>query len=280
MFNIIIGRPVSPQGSDEMPMERMLTYTEDATRERLTVDTEPDLVALRELPTLMMDEGKREGVARIVNIVSAKKVKTSVEFEYSIDEAIPPLTNAQIYGLRYQLGLDEFQFSRTHWSVNDRDLFKVLLKAQTLSQPLPTAFKLPQKAVQPKLISFMMPFDGAFTGVFQTVKKTLASDGFICKRADDIWENHAVMDDVLELLVTARVVICDFSRKNANVFYETGIAQTLGKDTIIVTQSGGDVPFDLQHQRYIPYLNNEQGHIELAERIHARIKTIIDNGDL
>ena len=70
------------------------------------------------------------------------------------------------------------------------------------------------------------------------------------------------------------MIICDLSGKNANVFYETGIAHTLGKEVILITQHDGDVPFDLRSLRYISYLNNGEGRKDLASKIVARLRTV------
>jgi len=49
------------------------------------------------------------------------------------------------------------------------------------------------------------------------------------------------------------VIVADCTGKNPNVFYELGIAHTLGKPVIIITQSARRYPFDIKHIRYIQY---------------------------
>ena len=62
---------------------------------------------------------------------------------------------------------------------------------------------------------------------------------------------------------------------NTNVFYEAGIAHTLGKnEVILITQSHDDVPFDLRRLRYLHYLNNNEGRAKLAEDILERVQAI------
>ena len=58
------------------------------------------------------------------------------------------------------------------------------------------------------------------------------------------------------------------------MFYEAGIAHTLGKHVIPITQSEHDIPFDLQHHRYIKYLNNSEGITELQRALSSRIATL------
>jgi hypothetical protein len=65
------------------------------------------------------------------------------------------------------------------------------------------------------------------------------------------------------LIFRAAIVVCDFSGRNANVFYEAGIAHTLGKQVVPLSQSKDDVPFDLGHHRYLQYLNNGEGLMAL-----------------
>ena len=82
------------------------------------------------------------------------------------------------------------------------------------------------------------------------------------------------MQDIVELICTSKVVICDLSNKNANVLYEAGIAHTLGKEVILITQNIDDVPFDLRAFRWIRYLDNQEGRSKLAAEVVARLKTI------
>lgn len=51
-----------------------------------------------------------------------------------------------------------------------------------------------------------------------------------------------------------RLVIADLTDSNPNVFYELGIAHTLGKEVIMIAQHVAIVPFDVGHVRYIRYV--------------------------
>jgi len=76
------------------------------------------------------------------------------------------------------------------------------------------------------------------------------------------------------LISKARVVVCDLSGRNANVFYETGIAHAVGAEVILISQHQTDVPFDLQHIRYINYLPNVEGLADLATNLKRRLRTV------
>jgi hypothetical protein len=59
------------------------------------------------------------------------------------------------------------------------------------------------------------------------------------------------------------------------VFYEVGIAHTLGREVILITQSEHDIPFDLRHLRYVKYLNNTEGRAALGTALEGRMQTIL-----
>ena len=124
------------------------------------------------------------------------------------------------------------------------------------------------------MVAVMMPFDTSFNPVYKTLQLAIQDLGMICQRADDIWVNDHIIQDVALLLSTAAIVVCDLTRRNANVFYETGIAHTLGKDVILITQSASDIPFDVAAIRYIQYLPNGEGLEQLSRDIQARISTL------
>ena len=84
------------------------------------------------------------------------------------------------------------------------------------------------------------------------------------------------VQDIVELIARSKVVVCDLTGKNANVFYEVGIAHTLGREVVLITQSAADVPFDLRHLRYIPYLSNSEGLEQLKESLLERVRFLMD----
>lgn len=120
----------------------------------------------------------------------------------------------------------------------------------------PSVFEVPEGGVEADLIAVMTPFAPEFEFVFDAIREAASSAGFRILRAKDIWQHSTVIQDVFALIFKAHIIVCDFTGKNPNVFYEAGIAHTLGKHVVPITQSAADIPFDLQHHRYLPYLNN------------------------
>lgn len=263
-----------------MDSSRVFEYTESYVNDQFSLGDNIDLEKLTKLPCLFMQEtwhDKSQQNARIGSIISAVKSGNSIKIEYAYDNAIPPMTNEQIKEVRSEFGIAEFEFSRTHWAVKDIELFKVLLRYLKPRRQLPTVFNISEvERIEPTLISVMMPFDLAFSYVYEKLKEITASLNLHCRRADDIWENPSIIQDVVSLIDHSRVVICDCTGRNPNVFYEAGIAHTLGREVILITQSEYDIPFDLRHLRYVKYLNNSEGLLSLGNAISSRLETILN----
>lgn len=139
----------------------------------------------------------------------------------------------------------------------------------------PKVFEVPHSVeVQHDLVAIMMPFDAAFAPVHDAIHDACVKASLRSKRADDIWANSTIIQDIVDLIFAAEIVVVDFSGRNANVMYETGIAHTLGKHVVPITQSLEHVPFDLQSHRVLPYHSNKEGLFTLTEELTSRLRTI------
>lgn len=138
----------------------------------------------------------------------------------------------------------------------------------------PRVFEIPNEQPNSRLVAVMMPFDASFANVYKAIKTACANAGMECERVDNIWEHSTIIQDVFGLIWKSSIVICDFSGRNPNVFYECGIAHTLGRHVIPLAQHKSDVPFDLQHHRYLSYHSNDAGIAVLADELSKRLRTI------
>lgn len=114
-------------------------------------------------------------------------------------------------------------------------------------------FGLPDKQRKSFDVFVLMPFSIDLLPVFGGVKEVAAELGLTAGRADDFFSSKAVMADIWSGICSARAVVADCSGRNPNVFYEIGIAHTLGKPVILQTKDFNDIPFDLRHMRTIVY---------------------------
>jgi hypothetical protein len=274
MFNFLVSYSGWADGRDTISASRMLEYTKDSLKARLAPGGRTDFERLLRMPALFAQEtaAADNPVARVGTIYRADVNGSDVLLEYAFDASIPPIPNDVLESLSSELGFDEWEFSRTHWAVKDTDLFKALLRSAQPRRHRPRVFSLSDpERIEPKLVSVMMPFHPSFDDVYKTLRETAEAAGLRCRRADDIWENPAIIQDVVSLIDRSKIVICDCTGRNPNVFYETGIAHTVGREVVLITQNDGDIPFDLRHLRYVKYLNNGEGRKDLRARLEQRL---------
>jgi hypothetical protein len=274
MFNMIVKYSAWADGRDTIPADRVFEYTEDSITARFKPVGQLDFPSLIALPALFVQEsaGQDTEIARVGTITRARLSGKNMTLDYAYDLGIPGVPNSALQDLAVDLGIEEFEFSRTHWSVKDADLFRTLVRAAQPRRQKPTVFTLADhENIEPTLVSAMMPFHTDFDRVYEALKGVAGAVGLRCRRADDIWENPAVMQDVVSLIDRSRVVIADCTGRNPNVFYEIGIAHTLGREVILITQNAADIPFDLRHLRYVPYLNNGEVLTVLEDRLRSRL---------
>ena len=108
-----------------------------------------------------------------------------------------------------------------------------------------------------KLCFVIMPFRTDLDPIHQTIREAVAlNNGLTCERADDISSVGVVVDEVWERICEAQVVVAEATGRNANVFYEMGLAHAIGKPVVILAQSASDIRFHLQHRRVILYEPN------------------------
>ena len=274
MYNLIVGAINGTVGVD-----RMLEHTDEGVVGNLRPGGVLDASSLLGLPTLVIPETGDTSVpqvARVGSIVSLTRAGRDFRYEFTPNPKIPEIPSSQIEVAAHALQVGDWEFHRSHWAVKDVDLYRVLFEERLAGLPSPEVFRLPTRTPDPDRVAVMMPFDAAFNPVWESLREAVLESGWRCQRADDIWENNAIIQDIVELIARSKVVVCDLTGKNANVFYEVGIAHTLGREVVLITQSAADVPFDLQHLRHIQYLGNSEGLEQLKESLLDRLRFLMD----
>ena len=277
MFNLLMFNVDWVSGRVTVPIGRMFEYTGDHITDQFRQNGSPLIDRLTALPCIFCEEGTTDEIAYVGQINRTRITGRDLSLEVSFDAEVPPLQNSMIYANRAELDMPhDFEFSRNHWAVKDVDLYRFLLRNVRPRRQRPTVFQIPEhENIEATLASAMMPFDVAFNPVYDSIRQAADNVGLRCRRADDIWENAAIIQDVVALIDRSRVVVCDCTGRNPNVFYEAGIAHTLGREVILITQSEHDIPFDLRHLRYVKYLNNAEGRAALVTALQGRMLTIL-----
>jgi hypothetical protein len=100
----------------------------------------------------------------------------------------------------------------------------------------------------------MMPFGSWFDRYYQEIYVPAIKDaGLEPVRADELFNTGSVVEQIWDQIVKSRVLLADLTGKNANVFYELGLAHAAVKPVVFTSANVDDVPFDLRHLRVIVY---------------------------
>jgi ClpX C4-type zinc finger len=120
---------------------------------------------------------------------------------------------------------------------------------------------------------YLGPFMEPFNAVYKDhIAPELARNGFSVQRADEIFSTGPIVDDIWEGINSAEFLIADLSGKNPNVMYEVGMAHTIGKRVLLLSQSVQDIPFDLRHWRCLIYEYTPPGCQKLERGISEAVQ--------
>lgn len=277
MFSVLSGYGEDAEGVHVMELGRVNQYTDPSIANRFDVNTQEGIANLSSLPCVALPEmySNDDTPARIGTVSNLHIVGRSLSFRFAVDNTLPVYPKGDFFDI---ISNNEYGIrSRTQWAVFERNLFKELLLSGPQRRSSPTAFRLPEFEPTKNGVAVMMPFDARFDGVYRAIESACRAVGQNCRRADNIWNRDAIIDDIAELIDTSSVVICDCTGKNPNVFYELGIAHTLGRQTILITGTEADVPFDVRHRRFLTYYGNDQGLADLEQHLTIRLQTILEN---
>lgn len=125
----------------------------------------------------------------------------------------------------------------------------------------------------------IMPFGGQFDEYYtEILAPSIQLVGLQPIRADEIYKAGAIINDIMNAINDAEIIIADVTSKNPNVNYELGFAHALGKPVIIISQTIEDVPFDYRHLRTIIYNTSKvRWADELSDRIKKTIQSVQAN---
>lgn len=124
-------------------------------------------------------------------------------------------------------------------------------------------------------VFILMPFAKQLDFVHDCLKGVANSLGLTARRADELTSVSEIMQDVWASIVAARVVIADITMRNANVFYELGLAHTLGKPVVLITQDVKDTPFDISTIRLIEYELSPAGMQKLQSDLSITLSELL-----
>lgn len=119
----------------------------------------------------------------------------------------------------------------------------------------------------------LMPFNPKSFRVFAECSRIVKQSGMVLKKSDDEFVEGDLLKSIVESIITSNIIIANLDGKNPNVFYELGIAHTLGKKTILITgYRPEELPFDIKNKYIIFYQSFEELEKKLGNAVNDLLK--------
>jgi hypothetical protein len=125
----------------------------------------------------------------------------------------------------------------------------------------------------------VMPFSQErSTDVHRILARACQAAGVRPVRGDDLFTPTDILEDIWQSINAADFVIADITGRNPNVLYELGIAHTLAKPVLILSQEAADILIDLATRRVILYGKKADAWREdLARMIQEAIAKVAED---
>lgn len=131
--------------------------------------------------------------------------------------------------------------------------------------------------IQEKSKAFVvMQFTEEFNNLYTQVIKPICN-GFDmeCIRADECNNTGLILNDIIESIKEASIIIADITPNNPNVFYEVGYAHAINKPTILLSDRKREkLPFDVSGFRTIFYDNTIPGKTNIEKNLIKILENI------
>ena len=151
-----------------------------------------------------------------------------------------------------------------------------MLSRHSTGMAVAPVFGRPEKPADDQRVDVfvLMPFKAKLEKVYSNHIKKLGDElGLKIRRADDMFSPRPFMTKVWDGICAAQLILADCTEKNANVFYEIGMAHTVGKKVVLMTRSDKDIPSDIKHFDYIPYIYDPEGVDTLIDKLRTFLKS-------
>ena len=127
-----------------------------------------------------------------------------------------------------------------------------------------------ERIVTSNTVFTIMPFTEEFRDVYASYAGVCKEFGFNAQRTDESDSGERIIPRILAGIRGAAFVIADVTQPSANVFYEIGFAEGMGRPVIVSAKKDTTLPFDIAD---IPVLY-WSGQEELKEKLRRRVKEI------
>lgn len=121
--------------------------------------------------------------------------------------------------------------------------------------------------VKENTVFCLMPFNDRYINIYHLIFYACEEVGVSCSRSDDRYNPGNVLRQIISMMLESSIVIALLDGQNPNVFYEIGIAHSIGKTVLLLANQKGknEIPFDLKSDRLLLYSDTTDLHDKLHD---------------
>lgn len=125
--------------------------------------------------------------------------------------------------------------------------------------------------IDDKLVFVVAAFNDESEVIYEGIRAAAESQQLIAKRVKDEIGDYQITERVLEMIRSARLVVCDLSFERPNVYFELGFARGIGKKVITIARKNSIIHFDVKDWTCLFYSDSRQIERDLRSRFQAEL---------
>lgn len=116
--------------------------------------------------------------------------------------------------------------------------------------------------------------DGVIDSVLEPVLNELGFELFVSHRMSN---PGSINNQIMKLVLEADLVVANLTTLNPNVMYELAVRHAIRKPVIQICEKGTRLPFDINDERTIFYVNDMKGVVDLKSGFAKMISLAMDD---
>lgn len=181
----------------------------------------------------------------------------------------------EISDMQKKLSMSEEQWRRSNHlilSSQEKNHTNIDNRIDTLDYLKNFGLKTEDYIVDESMVFFLTPFGMEYYELYEVCKDICKNNNMNLFRGDEKYLSNDIFSQIIRYIVKANIIIANVDSKNPNVFYELGIAHTLGKRIILISNRKDKIPFDIQQYRILFYENFDTLKEMLPQYIECAMK--------
>ena len=197
-----------------------------------------------------------------------KKNKTLVELSYQREKL-----EDELYDLSQKVISNPDLFKEVnHFMISSSD--RELVLKQTIADFSffeEMGFDFTKIKIIENQVMCLMPFHKRYDKIYGALQNACEKCGYTAIRSDNQFQPGDILKYTIELILKSQIIIAVIDGRNPNVFYEIGIAQSIGKSVILISSNSNfqTVPFDIRNNRMVLYKTENELESNLEKCLYT-----------